>query len=95
MNAPFSPELQQLLQQQMADGQYASADALLVEAVRLLAHRNRRREELRRELQIGRDQLDQGQGIVLDDDEALEAFLDQIQAEVMAETMPEKQSEGE
>ena len=85
----FSPELQQILQEELATGEYDSQDELLLEAVRLLADRNRRRQELRRELQIGRDQLDRGDGIELDSDEALGTFFDGIRAEVNAELTPE------
>jgi hypothetical protein len=48
-----------------------------------------RAEELRRELRIGRDQLDRGEGIELDSDEALATFLDEIEAEVNAESAAE------
>ena len=88
----FSPELQQLVREELATGGYASEDELLLQAVRLLADRNRQRQELRRELQIGRDQLDRGEGIELDSDEALGAFLDEIEAEVNAEAAAENKS---
>jgi len=54
-------ELEQLVRQEMATGKYASPDEMLLEAVRLLAERNRRRDDLRQEVQIGRDQLDRGE----------------------------------
>jgi len=54
-------ELEQLVRQEMAAGKYASPDEMLLEAVRLLAERNRRRDALRQEVQIGRDQLDRGE----------------------------------
>jgi antitoxin ParD1/3/4 len=85
----FSPELRQLVQEELATGEYASEDELLLQAVRLLADRNRRRQELRRELQVARDQLDRGEGIELDSDEALAAFFDEIEAEVNAEPAAE------
>jgi len=85
----FSPELRQLVQEELATGEFASEDELLLQAVRLLADRNRRRQELRRELQVGRDQLDRGEGIELDSDEALGVFFDEIEAEVNAEPAAE------
>ncbi len=88
----FSTELEQLVREELATGGYASEDELLLQAVRLLADRNRRRQELRRELQIGRDQLDRGEGIELDSDEALATFLDEIEAEVHAEAAAENKS---
>lgn len=89
----FSPELQQLVQAELATGEYASQDELLLEAMRLLADRSKRRQELRQELQIARDQLDRGEGIELDGDEALEAFFDEIKAEVNAELAAERKSQ--
>ena len=89
---PFSQELQQLVQQELAAGGYASADELLLQAVRLLADRNRRRQALRSELQAGRDQLDRGEGIELEGDEALGRFFDEIESEVNAEPTAEKRS---
>ncbi len=74
----FSVELQQLVEQQLAGGNYGSENDLLLEAVRLLAQRDRRREELRRELQIGRDQLDRGEYTEYDEHTLRERF-DQLQ----------------
>ncbi len=93
MAKTFSSQLQDLIQSELAAGQYASADELLLEAVRLLAEHNRRRRELRQEIQIGRDQLDRGEGIELESDEALGAFLEEIEAEVNAELAGETKSE--
>jgi antitoxin ParD1/3/4 len=61
MSNSFSPELQQLVSQELATGRYSSENDLLLEAVRVLAERDRRREELRQQIQIGRDQLDRGE----------------------------------
>ncbi len=89
----FSPELQQLVQAELATGEYASQEELLLQAMRLLADRSKRRQELRQELQIARDQLDRGEGIELDGEEALEAFFDEIKAEVNAELAAERKSQ--
>ena len=78
MSDSISPELRQLIQQELAAGRYASEDELLLEAVRLLAERNRRREGLQRQIQIGRDQLDRGE--YTDYDEvSLREFFDEVQ----------------
>lgn len=82
---PFSPELQQLVQEELDTGEYASQEELLLEAMRLLADRNRRRQKLRDELQVGRDQLERGEGIELDSDEALKTFLDEVATEANME----------
>ncbi len=74
----FSPELRRLVHEELTTGRYASEDDLLIQAVRLLSQRNQRLEDLRRELQIGRDQLDCGQ--YTDYDEAsIRAFFDELQ----------------
>ncbi len=80
MDMPDSPELQDLVSEQLATGAYASADEVLLQGVRLLAERNRRVEALRRELQIGRDQLDRGE-FTEHDQESLRALFDEIQTE--------------
>jgi hypothetical protein len=46
----------------------------------LLAERDQRREEFRREVQIGLDQLDRGEYTEYDD-ESLKEFFEQIKAE--------------
>ncbi len=73
----FSPELQQLVERELAAGSYRSEDELLLAAVRLLAQRDRRREELRREIQIGRDQLDRGEYTEYDE-QTLRELFDQL-----------------
>ncbi len=89
----FSSQLHHLIESELAAGEYASADELLLEAVQLLAERNQRRRELRQEIQIGRDQLDRGEGIELESDEALKALLEQIETEADAELAAEEKSE--
>lgn len=76
----ITPELQQLVEQGLASGNYGSRDELLLEAVRLLARRDQQREELRRQIQIGRDQLDRGEYTEYDD-ESLRQFFDELQDE--------------
>jgi Arc/MetJ-type ribon-helix-helix transcriptional regulator len=80
MSYSFSPELQQLVRQELAYGGYASEDELLLEAVRLL---HQREEDLRRfkaQLQGRLDRLDHGEGLELEHEGALRAFFDDIQA---------------
>jgi Arc/MetJ-type ribon-helix-helix transcriptional regulator len=75
----FSPELQQLLRQELAYGSYSSEDELLLEAVRLL---HQREEDLRRfkaQLQGRLDRLDSGDVLSFEDEAALRAFFDDVQ----------------
>jgi len=75
----FSPELTQLVQEGLASGKYGSQDALLLEAVRLLARRDQQRAKLLEELQIGRDQLDRGEYTEYDE-HSLREFFDDLQS---------------
>ncbi len=81
MSHSFPPELQQLVSDQLATGDYSSEDEVLLAGVRLLADRTRQREELRRELQIGRDQLDRGEYTEYDEHTLRERF-DQLKQRV-------------
>jgi len=61
MGLSLSPELQQLVKQQIASGRYHTTDEVLTEALRALGERDAEIVDLRRELQIGMDELDQGE----------------------------------
>jgi antitoxin ParD1/3/4 len=66
MTIAFTPDLAKLVQQEMASGRYASENDLLFTAVQLLSERNRQLEALRQEIQPALDQLDRGEGKLLD-----------------------------
>jgi antitoxin ParD1/3/4 len=66
MTISVSPELQSLVEQQLATGQFESTDALLRAALELLQERNRRVDELRQEILPALERLDRGEGIPLD-----------------------------
>jgi len=87
MDDSFSPELRQLVEQELATGSYVSENELLLEAMRLLARRDQRREELRGELQIGRDQLDRGKYTEYDDQTLRERFGRLKQRSVRAQSI--------
>ena len=61
-------------------GQFQTEEQVVGEALRLLAERNRRVEEFRREVQVGLDQLERGEYTEYDD-ESLKEFFEQIKAE--------------
>jgi antitoxin ParD1/3/4 len=75
---PFSPDLEQLVVQQLATGRFDSENEVLLEAMRLLAARERKIEDLRREIQIGRDQLDRGEYTEYDE-VSLREYFDELQ----------------
>ncbi len=74
------PDLQQFLQAEVANGKYSSADEALVAGVRLLRDRERQREELRRELDLGLAALERGDVVTLDGEGELNSFFDDIVA---------------
>ena len=61
MQIVLSSEVEQLLRNELATGRYRSENEVLLEAVQLLSARDRRLEELRGQVQIGRDQIDRGE----------------------------------
>lgn len=77
MNVSLTIELENWVQNQVAEGLYQSASEVVREGLRLLVERERivaaRVEELRRDLQVGLSGLDRGEGIALTD-----ALFDQI-----------------
>jgi antitoxin ParD1/3/4 len=58
----LTPELRRYVEEKVQSGQYASADALVIEAVRHLKNYEERLASLRRDIQLGIDQLDRGEG---------------------------------
>jgi Arc/MetJ-type ribon-helix-helix transcriptional regulator len=79
MSYSFPAELEQLVRQELASGDYSSEDELLLEAVRLLHHRQDDLRNFKAELQGRLDRLDRGEGIELEDETALRAFFDDVQ----------------
>ena len=75
----FPQELQQIVRQELASGNYSSEDELLLEAVRLLHRREEDLRSFKAQLQGRLDQLDRGDAIELEDETALRAFFDDIQ----------------
>ncbi len=80
MSYCFPPELDQIVQQELAAGSYRSEDELLLEAVRLLHQREQDLRDFKAQLQGRLERLDRGEGIEIEDEEALRAFFDDVQA---------------
>ncbi len=92
MSYPFPPELQQLVREGLAAGNYRSEDEMLLEAVQLLRQRDADFQGFKQNLKTRLDRLDRGEGIELENDEALNEFFDDIEAEVCSELATEKKS---
>lgn len=67
MNITFKPEEEQLIQEKIKSGKYATAYEVIVEALRLLEERDKKYEkwveETREKVAVGIAQLDRGEGI--------------------------------
>jgi len=78
MTVEIPPDLQQFVDQIIGAGGYKSEAEVVGQALRLLQQRQRRIEELRREVQPALDQLDRGEGIKLKDEEELRLFFEGV-----------------
>jgi putative addiction module CopG family antidote len=85
MTEILPPDLQQYVRQQLEHGVYRNEEELLADAVRALRERNGRLQRLRDELRQRLGRVDRGESIELEDDDALEAFYDDIEREVDGE----------
>jgi len=79
MAYPFPPDVQQLVQEQLATGRYGTEDELILEALELLRERDTHLREFQDELRSRLDRLDRGEGIELEDEAALRRFFDAVQ----------------
>ncbi|HVG08733.1 MAG TPA: type II toxin-antitoxin system ParD family antitoxin [Thermoanaerobaculia bacterium] len=66
MNVTLSPDLERLVHERVATGQYGSAVEVIQEALRLLKARDVAFKELQRDIAAGLEQLDLGEADVLD-----------------------------
>ncbi len=80
MSYPFPPELRQLVEQGLATNSYRNEDEMLLEAIRLLQQRDTHFRRFEENLKTRLERLDRGEAIELEDDQALRAFFDDIQA---------------
>ena len=78
MQIVLSSEVEQLLRNELATGRYRSENEVLLEAVQLLSARDRRLEELRSQVQIGRDQIDRGEYTEFDE-AGMQRFFEGLQ----------------
>src|SRR5438552_41057 len=66
MNVSLTPELERMVQEKVASGKYNSASEVVREGLRLIAERDAlhqaRLEDLRRDIDVGLEQLRRGEG---------------------------------
>lgn len=67
MNVSLTPELEKLVEQKVKSGRYITASEVIREGLRLLEERDllrqAQRDEIRRAIKAGNDQLARGEGI--------------------------------
>lgn len=66
MSETLPPDVQQFVQQAIANGEYATERELLTEAVRVLREVTERHQALRADIQLAIDAFDRGEGQPLD-----------------------------
>jgi Arc/MetJ-type ribon-helix-helix transcriptional regulator len=81
MSYAFPGELQQLVESELAKGVYESEDELLFVALKALREREQVFDEFRAEIRSRIESLDRGEGIELEDEQALRKFAAEIKAE--------------
>jgi antitoxin ParD1/3/4 len=76
MNIVLKPEYEQFVQKQLEKGQYTTVDELIGAAFALLSEQEQRLEELRQQIAVGTEQIQQGK--VVDG----EAVFDRLQKKI-------------
>jgi antitoxin ParD1/3/4 len=88
ITAEIPVEFESFIEYQLITGRYRSAQEVISDALRLL--RDQKLEGMRREIQVGIDELDRGEEIVIEDEPALKRFFDDLEAEARAEIEAER-----
>ncbi len=82
MNVSLTPELEKLVNEQVKSGLYNSASEVIRESLRLfkeqLMLKEIRRDELRREIMIGVEQIRNGEYTEIKSPEELKSFTEEI-----------------
>jgi Arc/MetJ-type ribon-helix-helix transcriptional regulator len=81
MSYAFPAELQRLIQNELAMGGYADEDEVLLHAMRALQDRKETLRQWKAEIQDRLESLERGEGIELEDEQALRTFAEVIKAE--------------
>lgn len=84
MNVAIPPDLISFVHSQVADGYFSSEQELIAVGLRLLKLQSERLTDLRREIGIGIEAIQRGEGIELDDT-TLADFFAEIEQEVQDE----------
>jgi Arc/MetJ-type ribon-helix-helix transcriptional regulator len=77
----YPPDLQEFVQQKIASGAFKSVDEFAVRAAALYRDMDRRHEALRAKLAQATDELEHGEGILLENEDQIHAFFEGLKAE--------------
>ncbi len=84
MTLTLPDRLQEYVRRKVEDGSYASADEVVVEALERMRSDDdpspQSVEELKAAIQKGRDSIARGDFVVVEDDAAIDAFFDRLNA---------------
>ncbi|OKH17578.1 type II toxin-antitoxin system ParD family antitoxin [[Limnothrix rosea] IAM M-220] len=79
MSLSLTHETEQRITQYLTNGQYHSADDVVLAGLQLLEQRQQRLNELREEIQIGVDQVEAGQ--VMDGETVFDRLFERLQGQ--------------
>jgi len=89
MNFSLTPALEKLVNDEMKSGQYKSANEVVREGLRLVRLRRQKLAALRREIQIGIDEIERGEYFEYD---SVEELFDDIEAAAAKRTTKKPKS---
>ncbi|HVC97413.1 MAG TPA: type II toxin-antitoxin system ParD family antitoxin [Pirellulales bacterium] len=75
MTISIPPQFAGFVADELATGKYQTKEEVVTAALQLLQERERKLNALRADIQVGLDQLDRGEGIVISDEESLNRFV--------------------
>ena len=89
MNVSLTPALEKLVNDEMKSGQYKSANEVVREGLRLVRLRRQKLAALRREIQIGIDEIERGEYFEYD---SVDELFDDIEAAAVKRTTKKPKS---
>lgn len=79
MTLSIPPELEEFVEREISSGKFRSREEVLAEGLRLLKEREQKLDRLREEIQVGLDQLERGEGTVIEDEESHQSFFNDLE----------------
>ncbi len=92
ISAEIPAEFESFIQYQLATGGHHSGQEVLSDALRLL--REQKLDTLRKEIQVGVDDLECGDEIIIEDEQGMKRFFDELEAEAPRNSRPSGRNES-